>query len=133
MFSRNIHRNVIEEGASISVLSSMTWHALGSPTLVLDSSQLLAFNRSTSKLLGVHRQMPITLGGKIVSIDVMVMKGPLEFNFILGHDYIYSMKVIVFTLFPVMNYPHNRNIVTVDQLSFITIWCTIEEITSTMI
>ena len=72
---------------------------LGSPNLVLASSQLLAFNKSASEPLGVLPQMPIALGGKILSIDVMVVQGPLDFNLPLGHDYIYSMKDIMSTLF----------------------------------
>ena len=43
--------------------------------------------------------MPITLTGKIFSINVMVMQGPLEFSLILGHDYIYAMKAITSILF----------------------------------
>ena len=49
----------------------------------------------------------------------MVVQGPLDFNPILGHDYVYSMKAVVFTLFRVMYFPHNGNIVTIDQLSFV--------------
>ena len=41
---------------------------------------------------------PITLGGKTVCIDVMVVQGPLDFNFLLGHDYVYAKKVVVSTL-----------------------------------
>ena len=96
----------------------MAWKGLGSPNLVLASSQLLEFNRNTSEPLGFFPQMPITLGGKTVSIDIMVVKGPLDFNFLLGHDYIYSMKAIVSTLFRVMHFPHDGNIVTIDQISF---------------
>lgn len=43
--------------------------------------------------------MPITLGGKTISIDVMVMQGPLDFNFLLVCDYIYAMKVFMSMLF----------------------------------
>ena len=77
----------------------MAWKGLGSPNLFPASSQLLAFNRNTSEPLGILPQMPITLGGKAVSIDVMVVQGPRDFNFLLGHDYIYAMKAIVSTLF----------------------------------
>ena len=64
--------------------------------------------------------MLITLGGKTIYIDVMVVHGPLDFNLLLGHDYIYAMKAIVSTLFRVMHFPHDGNIVTIDQLSFVT-------------
>ena len=49
----------------------------------------------------------------------MVIQGPLDFNLLLGRDYVYSMKVLVSTLFRVMHFPHGRNIVTIDQLSFV--------------
>ena len=62
--------------------------------------------------------MPITLGGKIVSIDIMVVQGQLDFNLLLGYDYIYSMNSIMSTLFRVIHFPHDENIVTIDQLSF---------------
>jgi hypothetical protein len=48
---------------------------------------------------------------------MLVVKGPLDFNMILGCDYIYSMKVVVSTLFRVMHFAHNGSIVTIDQLS----------------
>lgn len=77
----------------------MTWKAFGSPNLVLASSKLLAFNRRTSEPLGILPQMPITLGRKSVSIEVMVVQGPKDFNFLLGLDYIYAMKAGMSTLF----------------------------------
>ena len=57
-------------------------------------------------------------GRKTFCIDVMVFQGPLYFNLILGRDHVYSMKVVVSTLFRVMYFPHDGKIVTVDQLSF---------------
>ena len=82
-------------------------------------SRLLEFNKKTSEPLGVLPQFPIMLGGKSINIYVMVVQGPLEFNFFLRHDYIYSMKVVVSTLFRVIQFPHNGNIMTIDQFSFI--------------
>jgi hypothetical protein len=49
----------------------------------------------------------------------MVIQGPLEFDFLLGRDYVYAMKVVVSTLFRVMHFPHNGNIVTIDQFLFV--------------
>ena len=63
--------------------------------------------------------MPITLGGKIVYIDFMVAQGPLDFNFFLGYDYMYSMKHVVSRLFQVMHFSHKKNIMTIYHLSFI--------------
>ena len=71
----------------------MDWKDFGSPNLMPTSNHLLAFNRRTSEPLGILPQIPITLGGKTIFIDVMVVQGPLDFSFLLGHDYIYAMKV----------------------------------------
>ena len=69
--------------------------------------------------LGILPQLPISLEEKIVCIDVMVVQGPLDFNLLLGCDYVYAMKAVVSTLFRVMYFPHDGKIVTVDQLSFV--------------
>ena len=48
----------------------------------------------------------------------MVVQGPLDFNLLLGRDYVYAMKVVVSTLFRVIHFPHDGNIMTIDQISF---------------
>ena len=90
------------------------WQALGSPQLVPATDQILAFNRRPTTLLGILPHFPVTLGGKTVCIDVMVVQGPLDFNLLLGRDYVYAMKAIVSTLFRVMHFPHDGKIVTID-------------------
>jgi hypothetical protein len=114
---KGIRRCIVDEGSSASILSSSAWKALGSPKLVSATSELLAFDRRPSECLGILPQFPITLGGKTVLIDLLVVPGPLDFNMLLGHDYVYAMKVVVSTLFRVMHFPHNGSIVTIDQLS----------------
>ena len=80
---------------------------------------LLAFNRRTNKLLGILPQFPITLGGKTICIDVMVVIDPLDINFLQGLDYVYAMNVVVSTLFRVMLFPHDGWIVAIDHISFV--------------
>jgi hypothetical protein len=116
---RDIPQTLIDEGASISILSSFAWQALGCPPLASVTQNLLAFNRRTSQPLGTLPQFPVTLGGKTVFIDVMVVQDPLDFSLLLGRDYVYAMKAIVSTLFRVISFPHDGRVVTVDQLSFI--------------
>ena len=115
---RDIHRTQVDEGASVSILSSTVWKALGSPQLAPITQNLKAFNRTISEPLGILPKFSITLEGKTVCIDLMVVRGPLDFNLLLGRDYVYAMKAVVSTLFRVMSFPHNGSIVTVDQLSF---------------
>jgi hypothetical protein len=80
---------------------------------------LFSFNRRTNQPLGTLPQFPVTLGGKIVFIDVMVIQEPLDFSLLLGEDYVYAMKAIVSTLFRVISFPHDGRMMTIDQLSFI--------------
>ena len=105
---------IINEGALVSILSSTTWHVLGSPPLVHVTQNLLGFNRGTSQPLGILPQLLITLGGKIVYLNVMVVPGPLYYNLLLGPDYVYGMGAIVSTLFRVMCFLHEGKIFIVD-------------------
>jgi hypothetical protein len=116
---RDVTKTLIDEGSSVSILSSIAWQALGYPPLASVTQNLLAFNRRTSQPLGTLPQFPITLGGKTVFIDVMVVQDPLDFSLLLGRDYVYSMKAIVSTLFRVISFPHDGRVVTIDQLSFV--------------
>jgi hypothetical protein len=117
---QDVPQMMIDEGSSVSILSSIAWQYLGYPPLAPVTQNLLSFNRRTNQPLGTLPQFPITLGGKIVFIDVMVVQDPLDFSLLLGRDYVYSMKAIVSTLFHVIYFPHDRRIVTINQLSFIS-------------
>ena len=64
---------IIDEFASVSIMSSTTWKDLGSPPLVPVTQNLLAFNKGTIQPLGILPKFPITLGGNIVYINVMVL------------------------------------------------------------
>ena len=64
---------IIDEGSLVSILSSTSWQALGSPPLMLVTQNLLAFNRGTNQPLGILPHLPITLGGKIVYLNMMVI------------------------------------------------------------
>ena len=59
-----VPENIIDEGASVSILSSNTWKALGSPQLVPITQNMLAFNRGTSQPLGILLKLPIIWEGK---------------------------------------------------------------------
>lgn len=110
---------IIVEGASVSILSSIAWEALGSPPLLPEMRNLTGFNKGTSRPLGILPDVTITLRRKTVHVNVMVVQGPLDYNLLLGHDYIYSMGAIVSSLFKVMCFPHEGRVVKlVDQLSF---------------
>jgi hypothetical protein len=114
---RDVPQMLIYEGASVSILSSLFWQALGCPHLAPVMHNLLSFNIRTSQPLGTLPHFPVTLGGKNVFIDVMVVQDPLDFALLLERDYVYAMKAIVSTLFRVISFPNDGRIVTIDQLS----------------
>jgi hypothetical protein len=117
---RDVPQTLIDEGASVSILSSVAWYALGCPQLAPVTQNMLAFNRRTSQPLGILPQFPITLGGKTVFIDVMVVRDHLDFSLLLGRDYFYAIKALVSTLFHVISFHHDGIIVTIDQISCIS-------------
>ena len=90
-FGLVVPSTIIDEGTSVIILSSTTWQAFGSLPLVPVTQNLLAFNRRTSQPLGILPRLPVTLGGKTVHMDVMVVPGPLDFNLLLGRDYTYAI------------------------------------------
>ena len=97
--AKSILCTIVDEWDSVSIISSTAWKAIGSPPLVSAIDQILAFNRRPEMPLGILPQFPITLEERAICIDVMVVQGPLDFNLLLGHDYVYAMKVVVSTLF----------------------------------
>ena len=110
---------IVDEGASVSILSVGAWQGMGSPSLVLTASQLLVFDRRTCIALGTLSQTPITLGGKTILVDFMMIEDTLEFNMLLGCDYVNVMQTVVSTFFHVMYFNHNEDIITIYQLYFL--------------
>jgi hypothetical protein len=88
---KNIHRTVIDEGASMCVMSLACWKSIGSPSLNESQNTLKAFNGSGFKPYGVLPSLPITLEGKKVQVKVEVFGAPLDYNLFLGRSWIDSM------------------------------------------
>ena len=59
VYGRDVPPTLIDEGSSVSILSSIAWKDLGCPPLALVTQDLLAFNRRTSQPLGTLPQFPI--------------------------------------------------------------------------
>ena len=79
----NIHRAVVDEGASTCVMSSACWKAIGSPALSSSPNALEAFDGQESKPLGVLKSLAITLQGKTVNVEVEVVDAMLNYNILL--------------------------------------------------
>ena len=74
----NIHRAVVDEGASTYVMSSACWKDICSPALTSSPNSLEAFDGRESKPLGVLSSLPITLQGKTVNVEVEVFDTKLN-------------------------------------------------------
>jgi hypothetical protein len=118
---KSICRTVVDEGASMCVMSFSCWKAIGSPPLTKSQNTLRAFNGSGFKPYGVLPSLPVTLEGKIVQIEVEVFDTPLDYNILLGQSWVDYMHVVVSTLFRVLHFPHQGKVVMVDQLAFFNV------------
>ena len=58
------------------------------------------------------------MGGKTVTIEVEVVDAHLDYNLLLGRNWMYSMQSIASSLFRVVHFLFNQKIVTIDQTSF---------------
>ena len=52
----------------------------------------------------------------------MVIEDPLDFNMLLGRDYVYAMQAVVSTFFRVMYFNHGEEVVTIGQLDFLDLF-----------
>jgi hypothetical protein len=117
-FARNIFRTVVDEGASTCVVSLACWKAIGQPVLSPSPTLLIAFNGRSFRPHGIIPSFPMQLGGKTVCVEVEVVDTPLDYNILLGWSWTYAMQAVVAKVFQVLLFPHEGQIVTIDQISF---------------
>jgi hypothetical protein len=118
IFTWNIFRMVVDEGASTCVMSLACWKAVGQPILSPSPTLLTAFDGHSFRPHGIIPSFPMQLGGKTVCVEVEVVDAPLDYNLLLGRSWTYAMQAVVATVFWVLLFPHEGQIVTIDQLSF---------------
>jgi hypothetical protein len=118
--NKNIFHMVIDEGVTTCIMSLSCWKSIGSPQLTTSSTILKYFDGHYFKPHGILTSLSIELGGKTVSVEVEVVDATLDYNFLLGHTWLYAMKVVASTFFHVVRFPHQGKIVTIDQLDYCT-------------
>ena len=114
----NIFRTVVDEGASTCVMSMSCWKAIGSPSVVPSPTLLTTFDGHSHRPYRIIPAFPICVGGKVVNIEVEGIDANLDYNLLLGWNWVYKMDAIVSTLFHVICFPHEGKIVKVDQLDY---------------
>ena len=109
---------VIDEGAAASVMSLSCWKGLGSPELYKSVTMLTAFDGRSFRSHGILPSLKVRLGGKTVAIEVKVVDAPLDYNLLLGRNWMYSMQAVASYVFLIVCFPHNGKIVMIDQMTF---------------
>ena len=116
--NNTIKHTVIDEGAAASVMSLSCWKGLGSPKLSIFATMLTDFDGRSVQSHRIIPSLKFQLGGKTVAIEVEVVDAPLDYNLLLGWNWMYSMQAVASSLFRVICFPFNGNIVMIDQNSF---------------
>ena len=109
---------IINEGAAASVMYLSCWKGFGSPTLSQSTTMLTAFDGRSFRPHGILPSLEVQLGGKTIVMEVKVFNAPLDYNSLLGRNWMYSMQVVASSLFRVICFSFNGKIVTIDQTSF---------------
>lgn len=94
------------------------WKVIGSPSVVTSPTLLTAFDGHSHS---PHRIIPtfrICVGVKVVNIEVEIIDANLDYNLLLGRNWIYEMDAIVSSLFHILCFPHEGRIVKIDQLDY---------------
>ena len=60
--------------------------------------------------------------GKTILVEVEVVNVPLNYDFLLGHNWFYEMKTIAYSVFHVMHFPHQGKLVTINHLDYCTLY-----------
>ena len=97
-----VKRTMIEEGAAASVMSFSCWKGLGSPELSQSTTMLTSFDGRSFQPHGILPSLKFQLGGKTITIEVEVVDVLLDYNLLLGRNWMYSMQAIAFSLFQVV-------------------------------
>jgi hypothetical protein len=54
----------------------------------------------------------------MVEVDVEVVNAPLDYNLLLGQNWNYAMGEIISSVFHTLLFPHDGNIMIINQLFF---------------
>ena len=109
---------MIDEVAAASVMSLSCWKGLGSPELSKSDTMLTTFDGRSFRPHGILPSLKFHLGGNTIAIEVEVLDMPLDYNLLLGRNWMYSMQTVASSLFRVVCFPFNGKIVMIDQTSF---------------
>ena len=97
-----VKRTVIDEGTVASVMSLSCWNGLGYPELPKSVTMLTMFDGRSFRPHGILPSLKVHLGGNTIAIEVEVVDALLDYNLLLGRNWMYSMQAIASSLFQVV-------------------------------
>ena len=86
-----IHRN-----------NSTCWKGLGSSKFSQSATMLTYFDGRSFRLHEILPSLKVQLGWKTIAIKVEVVDVPLDYNILLGRNWMYNMQVVAYSLFQVV-------------------------------
>jgi hypothetical protein len=105
---KNIHRTILDEGASTCIMSLSCWKVVGSPSLNQSPTTLKDFDGCGFKPYGLLTLLVVEVGGKTTSVEVEVVDAPLDYNLLLGHSWFYAMTIVASSSFSFVVVPSSR-------------------------
>ena len=67
---------------------------------------------------GILSNVPIELYRKRILIYIEVVNPQLDYNLLCGHSYMYVVKAVASSIFQLMIFPHDWNIVKLEKLTY---------------
>jgi hypothetical protein len=113
-----IKRTVIYEGVAMCMMSLTCWKTIGSLSLSQSMTMLTTFDGRSFRPHIILPTFFVQSGRKIVEVDVEVVDVPLDYNLLLDHNWTYAMRVVMFSFFHTLCFPHEGKIMAIEQLSF---------------
>ena len=93
---------MIDEGVVVSVMSLSCWKGLGSPELSKSATMLNFCHGRSFQPHIILPSLKVHLGGKTVAIEVEVVDAPLDYNILLGRNWMYTMQSVASSLIRVI-------------------------------
>ena len=103
---KDICHTILDDGASTSVKYLSCWRSIGSLEVNSSPTTLKSFDEQCFQPYSFLLDLPIELGGKTVSIQVEVVKAPLDYNILLGRNWFYDMTTVASLIFNLLQFPH---------------------------
>ena len=109
---------MLEKCALTPVMSLSCWRAITYPEINRSPTTLKSFDVCGLQPYGLLPSLLVELKEKSVSIHVEFFDAPLHCNIILGRNFFYAMHAVALSVFCVVWFLFQGNIVIVNQLEF---------------